>query len=310
MAVPEHTHFASDILISRQGRLIGRSQKNFSGAAEEITLGTNLFMSGRVLNAIGGSGGGGGVPTTRAINTTAPLSGGGDLSVDRTLAVADASTSAKGVVELATDGESAAGVVVQGNDARMSNARTPTAHSHPESDITNLVTDLTAKAPTSRAINTTAPLTGGGDLSADRTLAISDATTTTKGAVELATSGENAANVVVQGNDARLSDARTPTPHSHIESDLILNDNTTNNVATTRHGFCPKLPNNAALYLDGSGAYSTPAGSAGTDPPQGSYAPGSYTIATGKFRLAVQRQSFTSAQRLTVQGTARMRLLN
>ncbi len=40
--------------------------------------------------------------------------------------IADASNSAKGLVELADDGESLAGVVVQGNDARLSNARTPT----------------------------------------------------------------------------------------------------------------------------------------------------------------------------------------
>ena len=44
---------------------------------------------------------------------------------------------------------------------------------------------------------------------------VPDATTTTKGKVELATDGENAADVVVQGNDARLSDARTPSGHSH-----------------------------------------------------------------------------------------------
>lgn len=79
-----------------------------------------------------------------------------------------------------------------------------------QSKITNLVSDLAAKVPTSRTISTTAPLTGGGDLSANRTLAISDATTTTKGAVELATDGETAANVVVQGNDSRLSDSRPP----------------------------------------------------------------------------------------------------
>lgn len=36
------------------------------------------------------------------------------------------------------------------------------------------------------------------------------ATTTAKGIVELATDGESAANVVVQGNDARLSDSRAP----------------------------------------------------------------------------------------------------
>lgn len=39
-----------------------------------------------------------------------------------------ATTSTAGIVELATDGESSSGVVVQGNDARLSDARTPTAH--------------------------------------------------------------------------------------------------------------------------------------------------------------------------------------
>lgn len=43
----------------------------------------------------------------------------------------------------------------------------------PESQITGLVTDLAAKAPTARLINTTTPLIGGGDLTADRTLAVS-----------------------------------------------------------------------------------------------------------------------------------------
>ncbi len=41
-----------------------------------------------------------------------------------------ATTSALGFVELATDGETASGVVVQGNDGRLSNARTPTDHNH------------------------------------------------------------------------------------------------------------------------------------------------------------------------------------
>src|SRR5947209_7034537 len=41
-----------------------------------------------------------------------------------------------------------------------------------ESDVTGLVSDLAAKVATTRTISTTAPLTGGGDLSANRTLAI------------------------------------------------------------------------------------------------------------------------------------------
>jgi hypothetical protein len=200
------------------------------------------------------------VDTSRTINTTSPLSGGGDLSADRTLSVSAATTTTTGVVELATDGENAASVVVQGNDARLSDSRTPLSHVHAaadvtsgtfdtarlgsgtaddnalligdstwlrsttakavvkintggtalemavlaESDITNLTTDLAAKALASRLINTTAPVTGGGDLSADRTIVVSAATTTTTGVVELATDGENASLVVVQGNDSRL----------------------------------------------------------------------------------------------------------
>ncbi|OHB77709.1 MAG: hypothetical protein A2Z25_20705 [Planctomycetes bacterium RBG_16_55_9] len=44
------------------------------------------------------------------------------------LTVVDASTTAKGAVELATDGESAGGLATQSNDGRLSNARTPTNH--------------------------------------------------------------------------------------------------------------------------------------------------------------------------------------
>ncbi len=46
----------------------------------------------------------------------------------------------------------------------------------PESSVTNLVTDLAGKVPTTRLINTTLPITGGGDLSADRTLAFDGST--------------------------------------------------------------------------------------------------------------------------------------
>ena len=44
------------------------------------------------------------------------------------------------------------------------------------------------------------------------------------------------------------------------DATLTFSDVTTNNVSTMRHGFAPKLPNDAAKYLDGTGAWSTPAG--------------------------------------------------
>lgn len=53
-----------------------------------------------------------------------------------------------------------------------------------ESQVTNLTTDLAAKVPTSRQINTTAPLAGGGNLSADRTLSVGTATTSAFGVVK------------------------------------------------------------------------------------------------------------------------------
>lgn len=47
------------------------------------------------------------------------------LAQARSVVAPDATTAAKGLVELATDGENAAAVVVQGNDARLSNSRPP-----------------------------------------------------------------------------------------------------------------------------------------------------------------------------------------
>lgn len=55
---------------------------------------------------------------------------------------------------------------------------------------------------------------GGGSHSGTNTGDEPAATTTVAGVVELATDGESAANVAVQGNDSRLSDARTPTAHA------------------------------------------------------------------------------------------------
>ncbi len=45
-----------------------------------------------------------------------------------------------------------------------------------------------------------------------------------------------------------------------VEADIVLANNTTNNVSTARHGFAPILPNDATKFLDGTGAYSVPSG--------------------------------------------------
>ncbi len=48
---------------------------------------------------------------------------------------------------------------------------------------------------------------------------------------------------------------------SYVTDALITStDITTNDVSITKHGFAPKAPNDATKYLDGTGAYTTPAG--------------------------------------------------
>lgn len=77
--------------------------------------------------------------------------------------------------------------------------KAPATHTHAESDVTSLTADLAGKVPTTRQIATGTGLSGGGDLSADRTFTVSYGTTSTTACV---------------GNDSRLSDARTPTAHA------------------------------------------------------------------------------------------------
>ena len=51
------------------------------------------------------------------------------------------------------------------------------------------------------------------------------------------------------------------------ESEIVLADVTTLDVSTMKHGFAPKLPNDATKYLDGTGAFTVPAGGGGTSLP-------------------------------------------
>ena len=89
----------------------------------------------------GSGGGGGGAPTTadylvktangslsaeRVVTDTASVTWDWTTGGQAKATVPDATTTAKGIVELATDGETSASVVVRGNDSRLADARTPT----------------------------------------------------------------------------------------------------------------------------------------------------------------------------------------
>lgn len=73
-------------------------------------------------------------PTGRQVISGGGLTGGGDLSADRTLAVGAGTGIIVAVDAVAADFGIGAGKVTEGNDARLSDARTPTAHAASHAD--------------------------------------------------------------------------------------------------------------------------------------------------------------------------------
>lgn len=106
-------------LVNGTGEYFGY-QPNGVACADGETLVWNLAQSRWDCGTA--SGGGGGVTS---VGVTAPLSNTGTASAP-VIAIGDATTSAKGVVQLAGAGSTTAGLAVQASDARLSDARTPT----------------------------------------------------------------------------------------------------------------------------------------------------------------------------------------
>lgn len=111
--------------------------------------------------------------TTAVISLTGDVSGSGVSPVSTTLATVNAN--------VGSFGGATAVPAVTVNAKGLVTGAVSTPIQIAESQVTSLTGDLGAKVPGTRLLNTTAPLTGGGDLSTDRTLAISPATTTTAG---------------------------------------------------------------------------------------------------------------------------------
>jgi hypothetical protein len=106
----------------------------------------------------------GAVPEARQVISGTGLAGGGDLSADRTLSVLYGTTS---------------GTAAAGNDTRLSDARTPTAHAstHFTGGSDALTATNIGAAEASIEIIAGTALTGGGTLEADRTLNVLIGTT-------------------------------------------------------------------------------------------------------------------------------------
>lgn len=239
-AAASHTHAASAITGITGPVVIGR-QAATSGAAEQITLGSGLTINGSkqldLANAL----------AAQSITLTAGtgLTGGGDLSANRTFTVAYGTTS---------------GTACQGNDSRLSDTRTPTDGSVTTAKIADgavsyaKIQSVTASrilgrgsasggAPEELTVGsglslsgTTLSATGGGgsgaptgaqyvvlaldnDLTGERVLTAGTGLTLSDGGangnVTVAVSYGTSGTTSCVGNDSRLSDSRTPTSHAH-----------------------------------------------------------------------------------------------
>ena len=67
----------------------------------------------------------------------------------------------------------------------------------------------------------------------------------------------------VAASGGGTSSTATIQPQTVTETKLLLSDTTTGNATTAKHGFLPKLNNSATTFLDGTGAWTTPAGTGG-----------------------------------------------
>lgn len=87
--------------------------------------------------------------------------------------------------------------------------------------------------------------------------------TTTRG--DLIRRGASADERLAVGAANRLlrSDGTDPAWGQVVEADLNLTDVTTADVSTTKHGLAPKAPNDVTKFLNGTGAWSAPAGGGG-----------------------------------------------
>lgn len=108
------------------------------------------------------------------------------------------------VLDVPASGDAGTGQVVKGTDSRLTNARTPTTHTHVESDVTGLTTDLAAKMAKASNLSDVASAS-----TARTNLGLGTAATK-----DIPASGNASSTQVALGSDTRLSDSRTPAAHA------------------------------------------------------------------------------------------------
>lgn len=89
------------------------------------------------------------------------------------------------------------------------------------------------------------------------------------------------------------------------DATISVTDVTTNNATTAKHGWLQKLPGGTSTFLRADGAFAA-AGGAAADP---SYSPGSFTVVTETAKILANHLKLTTTQRVTIEGTGRLRIL-
>jgi hypothetical protein len=122
---------------------------------------------------------------TRTITATSPITGGGDLSANRSIGIQDGTTAQKGALQLAADNESSATKALKANDPRLSASSALASVdgvSNPGGNVDFVAGSGMTITPDDGANTVTFAATGGGGSSTfnDDTAIVQDAADTTK----------------------------------------------------------------------------------------------------------------------------------
>lgn len=151
IASSSHTHTLSGLTPLNQMTLVGRWASAGSGNAQEVTIGNGLKLSNT------------GILTTNLLEVASTsitltagtgLTGGGDLSTNRSFAV-----------DFAASGTSSSTKAVRADDSRLSDARTPLAHTHLLSDFTQSGATINQVPQWNGTTWVPATISGGGGVS-------------------------------------------------------------------------------------------------------------------------------------------------
>lgn len=219
----------ADAAAGRTALALGALATQDGVAGSELTSAVPVSKGGTGLTALGSM-----LQVLRvnaagtALEYATPSAGGsGDMLGANNLSDLTDPAAARGNLSLGTaallnapaSGNAASGEAVIGTDTRLTNSRTPTAHTHPATDISDS-TSVGRSVVTATDAAAARTAIGAGTSSFDGTYSSLSGKPTlgTAAALDVPSSGDATTGQVVKGTDTRLTDARTPTTHTHTAS--------------------------------------------------------------------------------------------